>query len=109
MARNPARGAVITYWLRDAQTGPVDLLVTSAAGDTVRKLSGPGYAGLQHVTWDLTREKPRPRELGGPESAADLRRVLPGEYFVTMSVGGRKSRQRIVVQDWPEDRLGRVR
>lgn len=109
VARNPARGAVITYWLRDAQTGPVDLLVTSAAGDTVRKLSGPGYAGLQHVTWDLTREKPRPRELGGPESAADLRRVLPGEYFVTMSVGGRKSRQRIVVQDWPEDRLGRVR
>ncbi|MDB4899792.1 MAG: glycosyl hydrolase, repeat, partial [Gemmatimonadetes bacterium] len=101
MAPNPARGAVISYWLRDAQPATVDLYVTSAAGDTVRKLTGPGYAGLQSVTWDLGRDKPRPRELGGPTDPRDLRRVEPGEYTVTLTVGGRKLSQRIRVEDWP--------
>ena len=100
VAPNPARGAIIAYWLRDAQPGGLDLYITSAAGDTVRKLSGPGYAGLQTVTWDLGRDKPRPRELGGPTDARELRRVLPGEYLVTLTVGGHKQTQRIRVDDW---------
>ena len=108
MAPNPARGAAISYWLRDAQGGSVDLLVTTAAGDTVRKLTGPGYAGLQTVTWDLSRDKPRPRELGGPTDSRELRRVEPGDYVVTMAVGGRKQSQRIHVEEWPEGRVGRV-
>ncbi|GAC1683199.1 MAG: hypothetical protein NVS9B3_01030 [Gemmatimonadaceae bacterium] len=99
VARNPARGAVISYYLKDALTGPVDLYVTTAAGDTVRKLSGPGYAGLQQVTWDLGSDKPRPRELRGPTTPAELRRVLPGEYRVTMKVGKTTMVERVVVED----------
>jgi hypothetical protein len=109
VARNPPRGASIAYYLREAQSGPVDLLVTTAAGDTVRRLTGPGYAGLQRVTWDLTRDRPRPRELGGPVTPAELRRVPPGEYVLTLTVGGRRMQQRVTVRDWPPDRLGRVR
>lgn len=109
VAPNPPRGATIRYWLKEAQTRNLDILVTSAAGDTLKKLSGPGYAGLQSVTWDLTRDKPRPREKGGPTSPAELRRVLPGEYWVTMTVGGKKMRERLVVKEWVDDRLGRVR
>ncbi|MDB4887787.1 MAG: hypothetical protein JWN79_3225 [Gemmatimonadetes bacterium] len=105
---NPPRGAVIAYWLRDAQPGTVDLYVTTAAGDTVRKLTGPGYAGLQTVTWDLGRDRPRPRELGGPTDPRDLRRVEPGEYLVTMSVGGRRMTQRVRVEEWPAGRVGRI-
>jgi hypothetical protein len=100
---------VITYYLRDAQPGPVDLLITSARGDTITKLSGPGYAGLQHVTWNLTRAKPRPRGKGDPTSQAELRRVDPGTYTVTMDVGGQKLRQTIVVTDWPETPYVRLR
>jgi len=108
MSPNPARGVAITYWLRDAQPGTLDLHITTAAGDTVRKLTGPGYAGLQSVTWDLGRDKPRPRELGGPTDVKELRRVEAGEYLVTLTVGGRKQAQRIRVDEWPEGKVGRI-
>jgi hypothetical protein len=100
---------VISYYLKDAQSGPVDLMITTVAGDTVKKVTGPGYAGLQRVTWDLTRDKPRPREKGGPTTPAELRRVSAGDYLVTMTVGGKKMQRGIKVQDWPADRVGRVR
>lgn len=100
VARNPTRGATISYYLRDALTGPVDLYITSAKGDTVRKLSGPGYAGLNDVVWDLSSSKPRPHTLHEATSPAELRRVVPGDYFVSMSVAGRKFREPIRVDDW---------
>ena len=109
VAPNPPRGAVITYYLREVQPDGVKLVIATAAGDTIRHITGPGYPGLQHVTWDLTRDKPRPRELGGPTSRDDLRRVLPGEYVVRLTLGKRPLEQRIAVQDWPADRLGRLR
>ena len=105
---NPARGVSITYWLRDAQPGTLDLYITTAAGDTVRKLTGPGYAGLQSVSWDLSRDKPRPREIGGPTDPRDLRRVEAGDYVVTLTLGGRKLTQRIRVEEWPGGQVGRI-
>ncbi|MDB4948350.1 MAG: hypothetical protein JWM27_999 [Gemmatimonadetes bacterium] len=97
---NPPRGAVIQYWLKEAQPAAVDLVITDAHGQQVRKLTGAGYAGLQRVTWDLNRDRPRPRELGGP-LGGDLRRVEPGEYTVTLEVGGRKMQQKVTVRAWP--------
>lgn len=105
VARNPARGATISYYLRDALTGPVDLYVLSARGDTVRKLSGAGYAGLNQVTWDLSSTKPRGISLGESTSPADLRRVLPGDYVVTMKVNGVTLRQPIKVEERPTARV----
>lgn len=100
VAPNPPRGARIAYWLQEAQSGPVHLLITSAAGDTVKHLTGPGYAGLQWVTWDLSRDKPRPREKGGPTSTAELKRVLPGDYVVHLTVGKAKMEEKVRVEDW---------
>jgi len=82
---------------------------TRAYYDTIRTITGSGYPGLQRVTWDLLRARPRPRELGGPTAPAELRRVLPGEYVIRMTLGERRLEQRIVVRDWPDDRLGRLR
>jgi photosystem II stability/assembly factor-like uncharacterized protein len=109
VAANPPRGAVIAYYLKETEPDGVKLVITTAAGDTIRHLTGPGYPGLQRVTWDLTRDKPRPRELGGPTSRDELRRALAGEYVVRLTLGKRRLEQRIVVQDWPSDRLGRLR
>ena len=109
MAPNPPRGAVINYWLRDAQPGTIDLYVTTTAGDTVRKITGPGYAGLQSVTWDLGRDKPRPRELGGPTDPKELKRVESGEYVVPLSVAGKKLAQKVRIDEWREGKLGGVR
>ena len=109
VAPNPPRGAVIVYAVKEVQPEGVKLVITTVAGDTIRHLTGPGYPGLDRVTWDLTRDRPRPRELGGPTSHDDLKRVEPGEYVVQLTVGQRKLSQRIVVREWPGDRLGRLR
>jgi photosystem II stability/assembly factor-like uncharacterized protein len=109
VAPNPPRGAAIAYYLKDVQPEGVKLVITTAAGDTVRTLTGPGFPGLQRVTWDMNRDRPRPRGLGDPTSAEELRLALPGEYVVRLTLGKRKLQQRIVVTELPPDRLGRIR
>ncbi len=76
----------------------------------MKQLTGPGYAGLQWVTWDLSRDRPRPREKGGPTDPADLKQVLAGSYVVHLRTTGSVTLERpVTVVDWPSDRLGRVR
>jgi photosystem II stability/assembly factor-like uncharacterized protein len=108
-APNPPRGAPISYWLRDAQAGPVRLTVTDARGDTVRTIQGPGYAGLQRAQWDGMRDKPRPRAMGEPTTPFELRTAGAGAYTVTMTVAGVTMRQPVVLREWPADRRGRFR
>jgi hypothetical protein len=109
-APNPARGAVIQYHLRDVQPEGVRFAITAVGDSTpVRSLTGPGYPGLQRLTWDLTRERPRPRGLGDPTSAQELQRMPAGEYIIRATVAGQRIEQRFTVVDWPADRLGRIR
>jgi len=109
VAPNPPRGAVIAYYLKDMQPDGVKLVITTPAGDTVRTLTGSGFPGLQRVTWDLNRDKPRPRGLGDPTSSEELRLAVPGEYVVRVTLGKRKLQQRFVVTELGPDRLGRIR
>jgi photosystem II stability/assembly factor-like uncharacterized protein len=109
LAPNPAVGASFQYWLKDVQPEGVRFTITTAAGDTVRSVTGPGYPGLQRASWDLTRERPRPRGLGDPTSREELQRMPAGEYIIRGTVAGRRMEQRFVVLEWPQDRLGRVR
>ena len=109
IAPNPPRGAVISYYLKNMQPDGVRLVITTAAGDTVRTLTGPGFPGLQRVTWDMNRDRPRPRGLGDPTTAEELRLAPPGEYIVRLTLGRRRLQQRIVVTELPPDRLGRIR
>lgn len=52
-AENPAEGAVFTYHL-SSPAGSVKFTVKNAAGRVVRKLTGPGTAGIvQRINWDL--------------------------------------------------------
>ena len=43
-----------------------------------------------------------------PTRAAVSANLAAHGYLVTMTVGGRKSSQRIRVEEWPEGRVGRV-
>jgi hypothetical protein len=55
------------------------------------------------------RDRARPRALGEPTTAAELRMAEPGAYVVTMTVGGVTMRQPVVLREWPADRRGRLR
>ncbi len=63
----------------------------------------PAKAGLQRMAWDLRADGPVRWEGGkdfnkGPRSGA---LVPPGEYTVTMTVGGKSSSQKLVVMQDP--------
>ncbi|MDB4876718.1 MAG: hypothetical protein JWM41_3164 [Gemmatimonadetes bacterium] len=49
---NPPYGADIVYRLAAPAAGSVKLIVSNVAGDTLASLTGPGAAGVHHVTWN---------------------------------------------------------
>jgi photosystem II stability/assembly factor-like uncharacterized protein len=59
-APNPPAGAVVTYILPKAVTGGVPIVITDAAGKTVRTLQGPAQTGLNRACWDLREAPPIP-------------------------------------------------
>jgi len=113
-AENPAEGAAFTYHLA-SPAQRVRLLVTNAAGKTVREITGPATPGLLHrVQWDLRFPLPAgAARLGGggggeeggggpgaqragvvqlPVPAHDIAPrgplVAPGTFKVTLEVDG---------------------
>jgi hypothetical protein len=79
VADNPPFGASLAYRLTsgDSRRDTTRIVITDVKGDVVRRLTGPGGAGVHRVTWDL-RRAPRPL---GPSAvrdsiaAARLRRI----------------------------------
>ncbi|MFW6010613.1 MAG: hypothetical protein ACOC9H_01725, partial [Gemmatimonadota bacterium] len=121
--------ARISYWVGEEQAGDVSLEIRKGPeegngdaeeagavesveerGEPIASLSGSGEVGLHTVSWDLTRDEPRPRRLGDPTSSFELRRVLPGAYTVTLEVGDRTMTESFEVLDgWERRTPGRVR
>jgi hypothetical protein len=56
---NPPFGADIVYRLGSAASGNVRLVVSDVEGDTLANLTGPGGAGVHHVTWNFQMARPR--------------------------------------------------
>ncbi len=110
-AENPADAAMIAYYLREDQGSDVTLSIRREGEEgVVQTLTGSGRPGLHRVAWNLRAREPRPRELGGPTSADELRTVLPGTYTVEMRAGGvTQSRSFAVERGWIEETPGRVR
>lgn len=109
-AENPPTGAVITYYLREAQSGEVRITIRDAENEVVQTLTGSGSAGVHQVTWNLQSREPRARRLGDPTSPQALRQVLPGTYTAELRVGETTHRQPIVVErGWVEEVPGRIR
>ena len=105
-AENPAFGANIDYRLAAEVPGGVSIDVLDAAGRDVRRLEGPGAAGLNRVAWDL-RHDPLPHDTtryevpsldAGPEGPL----VLAGTFTVRLTAGGETREQSLEVRPDPE-------
>ena len=105
--------AFLDYSLKTASRDPVQLEILDSGGNVIRKLTGPGRAGLNRATWDLRYEPPRlvalrtaapenphiwdePRFRGkdsrpithwGIEGAQEGPLVAPGKYTVRLTLG----------------------
>jgi hypothetical protein len=111
-AENPKPGAQFWYYLKN-DVDSVTLIIRregQAESENVQTVTGSGRAGLHNVSWDLLARRARPRELGGPTSPQELRLVTPGNYTVSMRVGGNTlARTFEVRKGWEEKTPGRVR
>jgi hypothetical protein len=103
-AQNPPFGTTITYYLRTAVGQDVKLTVRDRSGKTIRTLPGPGTAGVHRVVWDLKRQEKLSEEevkRARVETLSErdaLGWVAPGDYTVTLEVGGESLTKRIVVE-----------
>jgi photosystem II stability/assembly factor-like uncharacterized protein len=89
---NEANGVAIRYYLKNSVDTAVKITIADPDEKVLATLEGKTTAGINTVVWDM-----RPR-ITGEERAARLGRmrdvlarwVLPGEYVVTLDVGGKK-------------------
>ncbi len=100
VAPNPAYGATISYYLRDAAKEDVKIAIQDSAGQQIRELKGPKEAGIHRLSWDMRYGPPEM-----PEGERVSRRfrprgpfVLPGEYKVTLNTGGKEMTKTVKVE-----------
>ncbi len=124
MAPNPPAGAYIDYVLRGPAAGPVALRILDAPGGLVREYTSekppaapdvarlrvtPDWmtppapvattAGMHRIVWPI--RYPAPAAIGDGNPWADGVWAPPGRYTVELVVGGRTSRQPLVVAPDP--------
>jgi photosystem II stability/assembly factor-like uncharacterized protein len=90
---NETNGLVFVYYLKEAAQEKVTLTITDANGKTIRTLDGATKAGLNRVVWTLGEGE---RQFGGGFRApgAAQSAAAPGEYTVTLRVGGKQFSQK---------------
>jgi photosystem II stability/assembly factor-like uncharacterized protein len=106
-APNPEYGAAVDYYLRDGSKDDVQVSITDARGNPVRRLRGGRRQGLNHVVWDLRMEPPvteMSRDLATPSGLAGAilgPLVLPGVYTVTLNAANRQLKAELRVEGDP--------
>ena len=124
IGENPPNGAIISYWLADAEAGPVALTVRDAAGATVAAFRSdddalpqakrPGTRqGLNRFVWDLRHAGPvsldpvlaksGSKPLASEPDPQPGPTATPGEYEVELSAGPEIASARLTVA--PDPRL----
>ncbi len=107
IAPNPPVGAYFDVYSSTATSGPVSIAITDKAGKSVRVLrSTRAAAGVSRYVWDLRYDNPAAPP-GGPGTAPGMENVtaetrsrfgggssgplvLPGDYSVKVTIGGRE-------------------
>ncbi len=90
---NPPDGAILDYFLADAQQGGVSITITNAAGEEVNQVRGSGRSGVNRALWNMRWADP-PGTVASPFAAffgGSGLPALPGMYTATLSVGGEES------------------
>ncbi len=101
---NPPDGAIVDYYLQSSG-GDVGLSVVDGAGKTVATLQTTKNAGINRVVWNLRNDAlpavPAAEESGGRAVNLPGPLVIPGEYTVRLTAGGRTFEQKVQVNEDP--------
>lgn len=104
---NPARGAMISYYLKTPASGDVKITIADVTGRTIRTLDGTKERGINRVNWNLAPQPLGGRGQGGfGGGRGGGASVDAGTYIVTLSVGGKTFTKPVsVLQDlWVTER-----
>ncbi len=90
---SPAYGAEITYRLAEVQAGKrVQIVITDAAGDTMRTLNGPGTVGVHRVMWDMRGKAPAAKPLSPAERRDSVKSIVRmSQIFDSLQASGMDS------------------
>lgn len=93
VANSPQYGAEISYRIAEAQTGKrVQIVITDAAGDTMRTLTGPGAVGVHRVVWDMRGKRPASRTLSPAERRDSVKSLVRiAQIFDSLQASGMDS------------------
>ena len=95
-AKNPPY-AILNYLVRERNPDGAKLQIKDAHGVLVREIKGPAEAGLNRVSWNLTREKEQAIEPPEARVTGQTPFVPAGDYEITLAVGKEKSTAKITV------------
>jgi hypothetical protein len=101
--RNEPNGMSVWYYLGSAADGPVTVTVSDASGNELARLEGETGPGIHQVLWNMRPRGPGGGFGGGGGGGPLDRLVPPGEYRVTLEVGGDRLTQTATVtgtQGW---------
>lgn len=87
---NEPNGLTFAYYLKNAATDKVTLTVTDASGKTIRTLDGTTKAGVNRVVLPLFDFG---QQFGGGRGGNAPPPLAPGDYRVTLQVGGKQYTQ----------------
>ncbi|MBC7843901.1 MAG: hypothetical protein H7099_16385 [Gemmatimonadaceae bacterium] len=93
VANSPPPGAEIAYRITEAQAGKrVQIVITDAAGDTMRTLNGPGQVGVHRVMWDMRGKRPPTKPLSPAEKRDSVKTMVRiGQVFDSLLASGMDS------------------
>jgi hypothetical protein len=95
-AKNPPN-AILNYLVKERNPDGAKLQIKDAHGVLVRELKGPAEAGLNRVSWSLTREKEQAIEPPEARVTGQTPFVPAGDYEISLAVGKEKSKAKITV------------
>jgi hypothetical protein len=103
--RNPANGAVITYYQKSRHLfGKLTVEIRDADGKVIDTLPGNVRRGIARVTWNMHVAPPRvPPAAAVAGNSAQGPRVVPGVYSVNLVSGDKTYRQELDVGLDPRD------
>lgn len=93
VANSPAYGAEITYRITEMKPGTrAQIVITDAAGDTMRTLPGPGAVGVHRVMWDLRGKRPAAKPLSPAERRDSVKSMVRvAQVFDSLQASGMDS------------------
>jgi hypothetical protein len=101
-APNEKNGLVVYYYLKNDVKENVRIIITDPYGKELSSLTGSKKAGISSVVWNMQRRLTKEERERGGFRMRSRALVSPGEYVVTLQIGGKKLTREALIRPMPD-------